>query len=571
MIFLDIETNLKHDTIWLCVTKHNTTGEVKHWREADSLQSYLDGEQVVGHNIIGFDAPILKKVWGVGIPDNSLIDTLVMSRLYKPDIDIVIPEQGKAPTPHSLEAWGYRLGSHKIGFTDFDSGWTQEMATYCEQDVQLLEKLYNFLTVTMTKEGFSQQSIQLEHEVAIICRGMEDNGFMLDMPKAMALHAILSGRMSDIEEEMQKVFLPIVEQRFSEKTGKQLKDKVTIFNVGSRQQIGDRLIKLGWKPTKMTPTGQPIVDETTLKDVVFPEAQIIAEYLMIQKRVSQISSWLELVADDGRVHGRVTTNGAVTGRMTHSNPNIGQIPNASVAYGLECREMWVVPQDKVMVGVDLSGIELRCMSHYLQDAGWQHELLNGDVHWKNAQSFGLVPEGTVKDDNNPEHKKARNLSKTLVYAASYGAGAVKIGSIVGANSSKGKKLLDNFINNTPGLAALKKKISKFMSKGHLPGLDGRRVWIRSEHAALNTLLQSAGAIIAKQWLVEANKKYKEHSLDVRLLAVVHDEVVLECVPEQAELVKDLTIQAALDAGISLGFRCPVGAEGRIGKNWRDVH
>ena len=571
MIFLDIETNLKHDTIWLCVTKHNTTGEVKHWREADSLQSYLDGEQVVGHNIIGFDAPILKKVWGVGISDNSLVDTLVMSRLYKPDIDIVIPEQGKAPTPHSLEAWGYRLGSHKIGFTDFDSGWTQEMATYCEQDVQLLEKLYNFLTVTMTKEGFSQQSIQLEHEVAIICRGMEDNGFMLDMPKAMALHAILSGRMSDIEEEMQKVFLPIVEQRFSEKTGKQLKDKVTIFNVGSRQQIGDRLIKLGWKPTKMTPTGQPIVDETTLKDVVFPEAQIIAEYLMIQKRVSQISSWLELVGDDGRVHGRVTTNGAVTGRMTHSNPNIGQIPNASVAYGLECREMWVVPQDKVMVGVDLSGIELRCMSHYLQDAGWQHELLNGDVHWKNAQSFGLVPEGTVKDDNNPEHKKARNLSKTLVYAASYGAGAVKIGSIVGANSSKGKKLLDNFINNTPGLAALKKKISKFMSKGHLPGLDGRRVWIRSEHAALNTLLQSAGAIIAKQWLVEANKKYKEHSLDVRLLAVVHDEVVLECVPEQAELVKDLTIQAALDAGISLGFRCPVGAEGRIGKNWRDVH
>jgi len=88
---------------------------------------------------------------------------------------------------------------------------------------------------------------------------------------------------------------------------------------------------------------------------------------------------------------------------------------------------------------------------------------------------------------------------------------------------------------------------------------------------LNTLLQSAGAIIAKQWLVEANKKYKEHSLDVRLLAVVHDEVVLECVPEQAELVKDLTIQAALDAGVSLGFRCPVGAEGRIGNNWRDVH
>jgi DNA polymerase I-like protein with 3'-5' exonuclease and polymerase domains len=292
---------------------------------------------------------------------------------------------------------------------------------------------------------------------------------------------------------------------------------------------------------------------------------------MLQKRVAQIGSWLELVKDDGRVHGRVITNGAVTGRMTHSTPNIGQIPNASVSYGLECREMWVVPQNKVMVGVDLSGIELRCMAHYLQDAGWQDELLNGDVHWKNAQSFGLVPVGTIKDDNNPEHKKARNLSKTLVYAASYGAGAAKIGSIVGANSTKGKKLLDNFINNTPGLASLKKKISKFMTKGNLPGLDGRRVWIRSEHAALNTLLQSAGAIIAKQWVIEANNKYKEHSLNVRLLAVVHDEVVLECSPEQADLVKELTIQAAHDAGTSLGFRCPVGAEGRIGKNWKDVH
>ena len=571
MIFLDIETNLKHDTIWLCVTKHSVTGEIKHWREADSLQQYLEGEQVVGHNIIGFDAPVLKKVWGVGIPDNTLMDTLVMSRLYKPDIEVVLPKEGKAPKPHSLEAWGYRLGSYKIGFTDFDSGWTQEMATYCEQDVLLLEKLYSHLSTVLIKEEFSLQSIKLEHAVALICRGMEDNGFMLDMPKAMALHAILSGRMSDIEESMQQVFPPIVEKRISEKTGKQLKDKITIFNSGSRQQIAERLAGLGVVFTKKTDKGNVIVDEAVLEKIDLPEAKLVAEYLMIQKRVAQISSWLELVGDDGRVHGRVTTNGAVTGRMTHSNPNIGQIPNASVAYGLECREMWVVPKDKVMVGVDLSGIELRCMSHYLQDAGWQHELLNGDVHWKNAQSFGLVPEGTIKDDNNPEHKKARNLSKTLVYAASYGAGAAKIGSIVGANSSKGKKLLDNFINNTPGLAALKKKISKFMSKGHLPGLDGRRVWIRSEHAALNTLLQSAGAIIAKQWLVEADKKYKEHSLDVRLLAVVHDEVVLECIPEQSELVKDLTIQAALDAGVSLGFRCPVGAEGRTGKNWRDVH
>jgi DNA polymerase I-like protein with 3'-5' exonuclease and polymerase domains len=544
---------------------------VRHWREADSLQQYLEGEQVVGHNIIGFDAPVLKKVWGVGIPDNTLMDTLVMSRLYKPDIEVVLPKEGKAPTPHSLEAWGYRLGSHKIGFTDFDGGWTQEMATYCEQDVLLLEKLYSHLSTVLIKEEFSLQSIKLEHAVALICRGMEDNGFMLDMPKAMALHATLSGRMSDIEESMQQVFPPIVEQRFSEKTGKQLKDKITIFNSGSRQQIAERLAGLGVVFTKKTDKGNVIVDEAVLEKIDLPEAKLVAEYLMIQKRVAQISSWLELVGDDGRVHGRVTTNGAVTGRATHSSPNMAQIPAVGNPYGAECREVWTVPKGYKQVGVDLSGIELRCLGHYLNDKEWMDELLKGDIHWFNAQSFGLVDKGTVKDDNNPEHKKARNVTKTLTYGVLYGAGAAKAGSIVGGNSSKGKKLIDSFINNTPGLSALKKKISRLMARGHLPALDGRRVWVRSEHAALNTLLQSAGAIIAKQWLIESTKLLQDKGIDAKLLAFVHDETQWEVREDQAEEAARLIEQAATKAGEALGFRCPVDAEGKIGNNWRECH
>jgi DNA polymerase I-like protein with 3'-5' exonuclease and polymerase domains len=544
---------------------------VRHWREADSLQEYLEGEQVVGHNIIGFDAPVLKKVWGVGIPDNTLMDTLVMSRLYKPDIDIVIPEQGKAPSPHSLEAWGYRLGSHKIGFTDFDGGWTQEMATYCEQDVLLLEKLYSHLSTVLIKEEFSLQSIKLEHEVALICRGMEDNGFMLDMEKAMVLNATLSGRMSDIEESMQQVFPPIVEQRVSEKTGKQLKDKVTIFNPGSRQQIAERLAGLGVVFTKKTDKGNVIVDEAVLEKIDLPEAKLVSEYLMIQKRVAQVSSWLELVGDDGRVHGRVTTNGAVTGRATHSSPNMAQVPAVGSPFGAECREMWRVPVGYKQVGVDLSGIELRCLGHYLNDKEWMDELLKGDIHWFNAQSFGLVDKGTVKDDNNPEHKKARNVTKTLTYGVLYGAGAAKAGSIVGGNSSKGKKLIDSFINNTPGLSALKKKISRLMAKGHLPALDGRRVWVRSEHAALNTLLQSAGAIVAKQWLIESTKLLQEKGIDAKLLAFVHDETQWEVKEDQAEEAARLIEQAATKAGEALGFRCPVDAEGKVGNNWRECH
>jgi DNA polymerase I-like protein with 3'-5' exonuclease and polymerase domains len=292
---------------------------------------------------------------------------------------------------------------------------------------------------------------------------------------------------------------------------------------------------------------------------------------MLQKRVAQIGSWLELVKDDGRVHGRVITNGAVTGRATHSNPNMAQVPAVGSPFGAECREMWTVAKGKVQVGVDLSGIELRCLGHYLQDKEWIEELLKGDIHWFNAQSFGLVAKGTVKDDNNVDHKKARNVTKTLTYGVLYGAGAAKAGSIVGGNSTRGRKLIDSFVNNTPGLASLKKKIGKFMTKGNLPGLDGRRVWIRSEHAALNTLLQSAGAIIAKQWLVEATKGIAEAGIDARLVAFVHDETQWEVDVAHAQQAVEIIEAAATKAGEVLQFRCPVDAEGKIGNNWRECH
>lgn len=570
MIFLDIETNTKHDTIWLCVTDKD--GEVKHWKTAEGLAEYLGDDFVCGHNIIGFDAPVLKRVWNVCIADDKLVDTLILSRLYKPDIDPVALDNGKfLAAPHSLESWGHRLGSHKIGFTDFDGGYTEEMAKYCEQDVLLLKKLHAFLSDEMQKEGFSDQSVALEHSVALICKRMEDNGFTLDMQKAMTLHAQLSGRMADIESKMQEVFPPIVNERYSEKTGKRLKDEVIIFNPGSRKQIAERLTGLGVVFDKHTEKGSVVVDETVLEGIDLPEAKLVAEYLLIQKRVAQVASWLELVQNDGRVHGRITTNGAVTGRCTHSSPNMAQVPAVGSPFGSECREMWCVPKGYKQVGVDLSGIELRCLGHYLNDKEWIDELLKGDIHWFNAQSFGLVPKGTVKDDSNPEHKKARSTTKTLTYGVLYGAGAAKAGSIVGGNSTKGKKLIDSFIENTPGLSALKTKIKKFMEKGHLPGLDGRRVWIRSEHAALNTLLQSAGAIIAKQWLVEATKLLQDNRIDAKLIAFVHDETQWEVKADQAETAARLIEQAATKAGEALKFRCPVDAEGKVGNNWRECH
>ena len=300
-------------------------------------------------------------------------------------------------------------------------------------------------------------------------------------------------------------------------------------------------------------------------------ACLIREYFLLQKRVAQIESWIEAVEEDGRVHGKVITNGAVTGRATHSSPNMAQIPNTSSLYGKECRECWTVEEGNVQVGVDLSGIELRCLSHYMQDAEWQKELLLGDVHWKNTQAFGLVPMGTEKQDTK-EHKDARNLSKTLTYSVLYGAGPAKVGSTVGGSAKQGAMLIENFLDNTPALKKLKKRLEKeFVPRGYVPGLDGRKIWIRSEHAALNSLLQSAGAIIAKQWLVCMTKKLRKQKIPYKLLAWVHDEVQLETPKEYGEKVGQIAVEAAAEAGEILKFRCPVAAEYRIGKNWYECH
>lgn len=567
MIFLDIETDTKHQQIWVCVTKKGEDFSV--WTSPDGLQEYLNDHKVVAHNGIGFDFPLLAKHWGVKILPHNMVDTLLMSRLYNPELERA--EGNPKASPHSLEAWGHRLGDYKQDFSDYDGGLTDEMLEYCKQDVNVLEKLYHKLVELLEKEKFSQQSIELEHAVGLVCKEMEDNGYKLDVQKAQAFLATVSGEMSDIESQLQVVFPEIVEERYSAKTGKRLKDKVTVFNPNSRDHVADRLINLGVKFTKKTETGKWKIDESVLSKIDLPEAQMINRYTMLQKRLSQVESWLELVDDGGRVHGRIATNGAISGRASHFSPNMAQIPAVDKPYGSECREMWCVEKGYKQVGVDLSGIELRCLGHYLRDEDWIEELIKGDIHWLNAQNFGLVPRGTVMEKDNPEHKKIRSVTKTLTYGVLYGSGAAKAGSIIGANSKRGEKLISSFIHNTPGLLDLKLKIHKFSKRGSVPALDGRRVWIRKEHAALNSLLQSAGAIIAKQWLVEATKSLREHQIDAKLIAFVHDETQWEVAEHQAEQAKVLIEQAAAKAGNILGFRCPVDAEGKIGNNWKECH
>jgi DNA polymerase I-like protein with 3'-5' exonuclease and polymerase domains len=373
-VALDIETSMDHNTIHLCVTQNIDTHEVRVWRKPDGLWEYLkEASLIVSHNGIGFDFPVLNRVWGTKIGPKQAYDTLVVSRLLEPT-----REQG-----HSLDAWGKELGVAKLDYKatwqwmmnrreeydgeSFDRPIDGLLDYYCQRDVAVLCLLYRKLADTVNSLEFSSDSVTLEHQVAAIIAKQERNGFKLDVVHATCLLSDLKLKMGVIYDKMQELYPPYEVERFSEKTGKQLKSEIVTFNPASRQQIAEKLIGLGWKPEKKTEKGSVIVDESTLMGLKYPIAQMLAEYMMLQKRIAQIESWLEVVGSDGRVHGRVITNGAVTGRATHMKPNMAQIPNSSSPYGPECRQCWTVEEGNVLVGADASGLELRMLAHYMKD------------------------------------------------------------------------------------------------------------------------------------------------------------------------------------------------------------
>jgi DNA polymerase I-like protein with 3'-5' exonuclease and polymerase domains len=573
-IVFDIEANgLNPDTVWCIIAYEREAKEYIEW-SGDTLPNFKDWVkeqdelEVIGHNIIGYDIPVLERLLKVDFSKCKVTDTLVMSRLAEPS----------RLGGHGLENWGQLLHQPKGEHSDW-LNFSQDMVEYCKQDVRVNELVYQRLLRDL--RDFGTESVMLEGQVQRIISKQIENGWLLNQRAAFNLLGELKEKKFDLEDKVHEKFKPLP-TFIKEITPKVKKDgtysvvglkflgdqwEIAVapfsrldypeFNLGSRQQIGRYLKYFGWQPETFTDKGQPIVDEGVLSKVKgIPEAELIGEYLMIQKRIAQVQSWLDAVKDDGRVHGYVNANGAVTGRMTHSSPNMGQVPAGYSPYGKECRAVWVVPEGYKLVGMDASGLELRMLAHYMNDKDYTNEILTGDIHTANQLAAGL---------------DTRSQAKTFIYAFLYGAGDAKIGSIVGGTARDGRRLKAKFLKNTPALGALRERVVVAAGRGFVFGLDRRKVSIRSEHAALNSLLQSAGAIIMKKALCILDEYATLHKINYKIIGNIHDEIQTEVATKDAERFGRLATASIEAAGLHYKLNCPLAGEYQIGDNWSETH
>lgn len=682
-----------------------------------------EADWLIGHNIIGYDIPAMAKLHGWMPRKGVVIyDTLIAARMYNPSLEMhpdcpkkvwsEHKQDWKNVGPHTLMNLGYIVGEHKDSFGEdkaFDA-FCPEMLSYCAQDVNVNVKVFHWLRRQM--KGWSDLSLQVEMEVAEYISWQMREGWWFDIEAADKLHNELQERMHELEEQVRHTFPPIYKPKTMVKDDdgnsipKVVQPKVTKagslssvslknifgemfdfyipvpehrfyadrveyysgsftpvvteeFNLGSRQQIAERMQRAGWVPEKFTEKGNIIIDDEALESMAeagIPEGVLLQEYFKVSKILSMVTGWIEHYDwDTGAIHGYVNSVGAVTNRMTHSNPNVAQVPASSTTdvhglvhkggkveyvqdvegedealclmtysgkkykkgqlvvidvatgkptgikyepedlksgswnddqfavaaahgeilvwgikggYGADCRDLFIAPPGYVVVGADASGLELRCLAHYMNDDEYTDLILHGDIHSHNQKLAGLAKRGQAK---------------TFIYAFLYGAGNEKIGSIVEPYASsaekkrKGGELKDRFLSGLPKLKKLIDRVTNAVeSRGSrgtatVKGIDGRRIRIRAAYAALNSLLQSCGAIVCKLWLIAVMREVKARGLDVTPCGNIHDEIQAKVAEKDVEEYCEICEAAMVAVGEALDFRCPLAAEAKVGRSWAYTH
>ena len=606
----DIETDgllNEATTIWCLVAYNLDTGNTLKYSDHDSgLPGIADGIAVlrnatllIGHNIIGFDNAVVKKLYGVDL--NRTVkchDTFIMSTVLS----------YKRKHKHGLKGWGEHLQNSKIDYDDW-SGYNKEMLRYCVQDVMLNKEIYDVLIEEFKKiaarNPLISDGLRIEHDAAIFNSRVREQGWRFDVDKAKAnLH-----RMQDRMDAIESVIHPQLGDRKvlidkAPKTPKFKKDgtynantvrilseyfgrpiaetdthlmapgtefqrfKMEPVTLGSMELVKEWLLSIGWQPDEYQKrkvgfewvTMGPKLTSTSLAKLG-ERGEMIDEYYTIRNRASVISGWLNNLRD-GRLHGNMWTIGTPTFRARHEV--IVNLPAVTAAWGKELRELFIADEGHVVVGADSAGNQLRGLCHYVRNDGFTNEVIYGDQHSRNADALGC----------------SRPVAKSYLYAYLFGAGDAKLGQVLTgkSNPSVGRKSRGDFARGIKGLEQLKEKLSKVWKQTHystgdgwFPALDGRPVYCGSDHQTLNYLLQSAEGITCKAALSYAMEKIDAEKLRAEPRLFYHDEIAYTSHPDDADRVGEILQEAFKEAPKAFNVDCMDGGDYVIGTSYADVH
>lgn len=552
------------------------------------LELLSRADRIIGHNIISFDIPAIKKIY----PDWTYKDrfdtynaaSIIWTNIFDRDWSkqYLFKDNKQLMGTHRLEAWGLRLGVLKgdFGKTSDWSTWSPEMQEYCEQDVEVTEKLWKLIQ----GQDYSQDAFDLEFNFQEYLFDQQQNGVPFNIERGKELASELKIEKIALKHKLHEIVVPrddyevfipkTSNKKYGYTKGVPVKKKKRLeLNPGSRAQVINHFKdKYGWQPTEFTKKDNPKLTAEVLESLPYDEAPIISKYFQVNNLLAKLSdgkeSWLKHIRN-GRIHGRVIASGAITFRCTHSKPNLSQVTSDRKYKGSEARELFYAPNGD-FVGADASGLELRNLAHYLKpyDGGaYIDAVINGDIHTKNQEDAGL---------------EDRSQAKRFIYAFNYGGGDEMLGSIVDPKATKaqqkqiGKDLRGRFLSKNPAIGSLLRDLeSATSSRNYLVGLKGYKVYIRERYRLLNSLLQSAGAIIMKQATVNfrdhmlQNDWYQKHVFPA---LHVHDEIqVIVTDKTLSNNVGESMVNAIIKAGKDLDFNCPLDGEYHIGNNWRETH
>lgn len=573
ILYFDLETDGLEPTIIHQLTIIDGTGEhYSYNHEVGNLRKGLRhlerGKLLIGHNIISYDLPALWKLYPeFTIQPEMIQDTLVLARLAWPHISNRDYATRDFPRElcgsQSLKAWGLRLGFPKYdygeGMEDPWAKWSPEMEKYCLRDVEVLVRLYT----EIEKVELPAKANYLEHDIHALMDAATQRGWYFDRPKADKLYVRLVAEKDQLEAQLQELFPP---------KEVQLKTKVKLvpFNPGSRVQIAERFKEKGWEPSDFTPEGRPKISETILEEMEgeYPEAETLKRFLLVQKRLGQLAegknSWLGLVEDDDRIHGKFITCGStVSHRMTHHSPNLSQCPNLNSAFGKEMRSLFCVPPGYKLVGTDLAGAELRLLAHAM-------------AYWDNGKFAKVCEEGDPHQENADRLKISRSQAKVVQFALIYGAGDQMLGEAVGGDRRDGAEIRFKFYKTHPAFQKLVETMQqRAKDNKFLIGLDGRTLYPRSQHSVLNLWIQNATVTVAKYAAMAHRDALESHGLtdqlDYAFLGHFHDEWQIEVLKEHAELVASLAVPSIEAAGKYYDLNVRLGGDTSIGDNWSETH